>query len=155
NAIIFAVFVVSVGCAAFGLLVGGFLLGYFVMPDAPPAAHVLTWDGITIALLFCWMIGLLTDLQRSEGLALDKGMHLPVSPSGAFVINYLSSMFSLTLIAFLPGMIGLIVGQVFAGRVWMLLALPLLAAFVFALTAVTYQFQGWLASLMSNPRRRR
>src|SRR5439155_917075 len=37
----------------------------------------------------------------------------------------------------------------------MLLELPLVAAAVFALTAVTYQFQGWLASLMANPRRRR
>src|SRR5262249_25983022 len=37
----------------------------------------------------------------------------------------------------------------------MLLAFPLLAAFVLAITAITYQFQGWLASLMTNPRRRR
>lgn len=37
----------------------------------------------------------------------------------------------------------------------MLLVLPLLAAFVLMVTALTYQFQGWLASLMSNPRRRR
>ncbi|MFO0807514.1 MAG: hypothetical protein U0746_02730, partial [Gemmataceae bacterium] len=36
-----------------------------------------------------------------------------------------------------------------------LLALPLIASFFVALTAVTYQFQGWLAALMSNPRRRR
>ena len=34
-------------------------------------------------------------------------------------------------------------------------ALPLLAAFLLAVTALTYQFQGWLASLMTNPRRRR
>ncbi len=30
-----------------------------------------------------------------------------------------------------------------------------LAAFLLMITAPTYQFQGWLASLMSNPRRRR
>ena len=33
--------------------------------------------------------------------------------------------------------------------------LPLTAAFFLMVTALTYQFQGWLASLMSNPRRRR
>ena len=33
--------------------------------------------------------------------------------------------------------------------------LPALAAFLLMVTALTYQFQGWLASLMSNPRRRR
>ncbi len=31
----------------------------------------------------------------------------------------------------------------------------MLAAFLLMVTALTYQFQGWLASLMSNPRRRR
>ena len=34
-------------------------------------------------------------------------------------------------------------------------SLPSLAAFLLMVTALTYQFQGWLASLMSNPRRRR
>jgi ABC-2 type transport system permease protein len=155
NAILFFVFVVMVVLGAVGLLLTGLAVGYWVMPRVPPAVHLFVWDGVIVALLFCWTIGLLTDLQRSEGVALDRVMHLPVSPSGAFVINYLSSLFSLTLFAFLPGMVGLILGQVFAGSVAMLLALPLLAAFVLAITAVTYQFQGWLASLMANPRRRR
>jgi hypothetical protein len=155
NAVFFAVFVALALLAAVGLLVAGFLVGFFVLPEAPPVAHLLMWDGVIVVLLFFWMIGLLTDLQRTEGLAIDKVLHLPVSPSGAFLINYLSSLFSLTLIAFLPGMLGLILGQVCAGSVAVLLALPLLAAFVLALTAVTYQFQGWLASLVTNPRRRR
>lgn len=155
NTILFFAFVVAVGCAALGLLVAGLAVGYWVMPTAPPAVHLLVWDGVIAVFLFFWATGVLTDVQRSEGLALDKVMHLPVSPSGAFVINYLSSLFSLTLAAFLPGMIGLILGQVFAGSVVMLLALPVLAAFVLAVTGVTYQFQGWLAALMSNPRRKR
>ena len=155
NTAFFFVIVAGALSAAVGLLVTGFLVGLLALPDAPPAVHLLVWDGVVVALLFCWSIGLLTDLQRSEGLALDKVMHLPVSPSGAFLINYLSSFFSLTLVTFVPGMVGLIVGQVCAGSASMLLALPLLAAFVLALTAVTYQFQGWLASLMTNPRRRR
>jgi ABC-2 type transport system permease protein len=33
--------------------------------------------------------------------------------------------------------------------------LPSLAAFLLMVTALTYQFQGWLSSLMTNPRRRR
>ena len=37
----------------------------------------------------------------------------------------------------------------------MLLAVPLVASFLLMVTALTYQFQGWLAMLMSNPRRRR
>jgi ABC-2 type transport system permease protein len=155
NTVFFFVFIVLALSAAVGLIVAGFLVGYLAMPQAPPWVHLLVWDGIISVFLFFWTIGLLSDLQRSEALAIDKVIHLPVSPSGAFLINYLSSLFSVTLIMFVPGMIGLILGQVFAGSVRMLLALPLLVAFVLAVTALTYQFQGWLASLMSNPRRRR
>jgi hypothetical protein len=155
NAVFFAVFVVLVGTASIGLFVAGLLIGFLALPEANPTVRLIVWDGVIGVFLFFWLIGLLTDLQRSEGLAIDKVLHLPVSPTGAFLINYLSSLFSLTLIAFLPGMVGLILGQALAGSAAVLLALPLLVAFVLALTGLTYQFQGWLASLMSNPRRRR
>jgi hypothetical protein len=121
----------------------------------PDVARLFVWVGIIALFLFFWLIGLLATLQRSEALSLEKVLFMPVSPSGAFLVNYLSSFMSLTLILFVPGMIGLAIGEVYsAGRV-MLLAFPLLFAFVFVCTAMTYQFQGWLASLMSNPRRRR
>jgi hypothetical protein len=155
NAILFFAFVGLVTMAAVGLLVAGFFVGLLALPRASPAVRLIVWDGVIVAFLFFWSIGLMTDLQRSEGLAIDKVLHLPVAPSAAFLVNYLSSLFSLTLVALLPGMVGLIIGEVCAGSTKMLLALPLLAAFVLALTAVTYQFQGWLASLMTNPRRRR
>ena len=155
NAVFFFVFVALAACAAVGLFVAGLLAGLLALPHAPPGVRLLVWDGVVLLFLFFWLIGLATDLQRAESLAIDKVLHLPVSPTGAFLINYVSSLFSLTLIAFLPGMVGLILGEVFAGSLLMLLALPLLAAFVLAATAVTYQFQGWLASLMTNPRRRR
>jgi len=155
NAVFFFIFVVLAGFAAVGLLGAGFLVGFLALPHAPPAVRLLVWDGVIATFLFFWITGLFADLKRAEGLAIDKVLHLPVSPSGVFLLNYLSSLFSLTLLAFLPGMIGLIVGEVCAGSLLMLLALPLLAAFVLAITAITYQFQGWLASLMTNPRRRR
>ena len=82
-------------------------------------------------------------------------MHLPVSPAGGFLINYVSSFFSLTLLVFLPAMLGLALGMILGKGAALLLTLPLLAAFVLMVTALTYQFQGWLASLMINPRRRR
>jgi hypothetical protein len=80
---------------------------------------------------------------------------LPVSISGAFLINYLSSLLSVSLILFLPPMLALGLALVWAKGPAMLVVLPLLASFLFALTALTYQFQGWLASLMVNKRRRR
>lgn len=155
NAVIFGIIAVSGLIASVTLFAIGLLVGLFAFRDAPAYAHLLTWDGIVLAFLFSWMIGLLTDLQRSEALSLDRFLHLPVSLSGAFLINYLSSLVNLTTIVFVPGTIGFILGTTVSNGPLMLLGLPLLAAALTALTALTYQFQGWLASLMTNPRRRR
>jgi ABC-2 type transport system permease protein len=155
NAAIMAVFAGFCLIAAVILFIVGIFVGLLAFQTAPAYALLFTWDGIVVAFLFSWMIGMLTDLQRSEALSLDRFLHLPVSLSGAFLINYLSSLFTLSLIVFVPGAIGLVIGLTISKGLLMLLELPLLAAALFALTAVTYQFQGWLASLMNNPRRRR
>ncbi|HEX4612436.1 MAG TPA: hypothetical protein VH092_29855 [Urbifossiella sp.] len=155
NAVLFTAFAAGCLVGAVVLFAVGVVVGLFAFRDAPAYAHLFAWDGIVLALLFGWGIGLVSDLQRSEALSLDRFLHLPVSASGVFLINYLSSLFSLTLIVFVPGMVGLVLGQAVSLGPLMLLGLPLLAAALFALTAVTYQFQGWLASLMANPRRRR
>jgi len=155
NAILTGILAVAALVASIGLFVVGVVVGALAMPQLSSAVRMYVWDGATLLFLFCWAVGLLADLQRSEGLAIDKILHLPVSPSGAFLINYISSFFSVALIMFIPGMVGLALGQVYPAGPAMLLAFPLLVAFVFAVTALTYQFQGWLASMMSNPRRRR
>ena len=102
-----------------------------------------------------WLIELVSELQRSEVLSLDKFLHLPVSLSGVFLMNYVSSFYSLNVTFFLPAMIGLAVGLLFSKGPIILLLFPLVAAFFLMVTAVTYQFRGWLASLMENKRRRR
>ena len=95
-------------------------------------------------------------MQRTEPLSLSKFLHLPVSVNGAFLINYLSSLLSLSLICLRAGDARVLLWRWSFSRgpacCW---RLPLLAAFLLMVTALTYQFQGWLASLMSNPRRRR
>ena len=143
-------------CAA-GLFVGGFLLGLLLLsnPRVPPAVLMLVWDGLVVAFLFGWSVGLLTELQRSEALSLNKFLHLPVSLRGAFLINYLGSLISVSLILFVPAMVGMALGLACGRGPAMLLLLPLLAAFLLMVTALTYQFQSWLASLMTNKRRRR
>jgi ABC-2 type transport system permease protein len=112
-------------------------------------------DAVVVAFLFFWGIGLIAELQRTEPLSLSKFMHLPVSVNGAFLINYLSSLLRLSLIVFVPVLLGFSLALVWTGGVLLLPVLPALAAFLLMVTALTYQFQGWLASLMSNPRRRR
>ncbi len=154
NAVVLALAAVALGLFAAGLSVGFFLLGLLLV-DVSPAVFLYLWDGLVVALLFCWGIGLLTELQRSEALSLEKFLHMPVSLTGAFLVNYLSSLLSLTLLVFVPAMAALGLGLAFAKGPAMLLVAPLLAAFVLAVTAVTHQFRGWLAVLMVNPRRRR
>ncbi|HEV3383982.1 MAG TPA: hypothetical protein VG097_04165 [Gemmata sp.] len=155
NVVVTAIFLALALLASFVLFIAGIALSAIGLPQLPGPVRLFVWVGIISLFLFFWSIGLLATLQRSEAFSLDKFLHFPVSPSSAFLVNYLSSFLSLTLILFVPGMVGLAIGDVYSTGPVTLLAFPLLAAFVFACTALTYQFQGWLASLVSNPRRRR
>jgi ABC-2 type transport system permease protein len=159
NAVITAIFVAGMIPGAFAFFVGAFCAGALAVPLIPaehlPRVLTYIWDGIALAFLFAWMIGLMAELQRSEALSMSQFLHLPVSLSSVFIINYLSSLVSLNLLIFVPPMIGFIFGLAVGVTPLMLLVLPLLAAFLLAVTALTYQFQGWLATLMANPRRRR
>jgi len=155
NKVILAILAVFAVLFALGAFIGAFFMGLFAMPEASPDVHIYVWDGLTVGLLFAWATGVLTELQRSESLALEKFLHLPVSLWGAFVLNYLSSLLSVTLLLFLPIMVGLILGMIFGVGPSLILVLPLLAAFLLMVTALSYQFQGWLATLMVDKRRRR
>ncbi len=155
NAVALGVLLVLGAVLALGMSAGVFALGVTVLGRAEPFWLLFAWDVMVLAFLFMWMAGLLTELQRSEVLSLDKFLHLPVSLKGAFLINYLSSLLSVTLLFFAPMMAALSLSLVIARGPALLWQLPLAAAFVFMLTALTYQFQGWLASLMANKRRRR
>jgi hypothetical protein len=155
NSIIMVILAVIGLFVAVGLLIASFFVGLFALSDVSPPVLMYVWDGIVVAFLFLWAIGLLTELQRSESLSLQKFLHLPVSLSGAFLINYLSSLFSVHMIVFVPAMLGLSLGLIFSRGPAMLLLLLLVAGFLLMVTALTYQFQGWLAALMVNQRRRR
>ncbi len=137
------------------LFIASLALGILAFPHATPVHLLYAWDGLLVAFLFFWGIGLMTDLQRTESLSLAKFMHLPVSIRGAFLINYASSLLRLSLIVFVPAMLGLGLAMVYVKGPRLLVIFPLLLAFLLLVTALTYQFQGWLASLMSNPRHRR
>jgi hypothetical protein len=155
NTVLLALLAAGLVMVAIGLFIAFFFIGLLALRSVPPVILLYVWDGLVVAFLFSWAIGLLTDLQRSEVLSLDRFLHLPVSLTGAFIINYLSSLLSITLFLFLPAMLALCLALALARGPAMLLLLPLLAAFMLMITAVTYQFQGWLASLMVNQRRRR
>ncbi len=147
----------SLGAVALGGLcfVGALLGAAFGLGEASPKIIMAIWFGITVGFLFFWMIGLLTELQRSETIDLQRLMHLPVALGQMFVVNYLVSHFAFSIIVAVPVMLGLGIGLAFARGPEMVLLVPLALSMVFMITAWTYCLRGWLATLMSNPRRRR
>ncbi len=153
---VIAVIVVIAAIILGVLSFAGALLGAaFGLGTASPLVVMGIWSGVTVFFLFFWMIGLLTELQRSETIDLQKLMHLPVALGQMFVINYLVSHFTLSIIFVVPVMLGLSIGLAIARGPEMILLVPLALSMVFMVTAWTYCLRGWLATMMSNPRRRR
>jgi ABC-2 type transport system permease protein len=155
NKILYILFAVMIVTSAIGLVVGGFIVGLYAMPNLSFGSRLLIWDVFLFGFVITRLGGLMMDIQRSDPLSLDRFLHLPVSPRGVFLINYVSSLFDLTLQMFLVTAVAMFVGQAISQSPLALLGLPLIVAFLFATSALQYQFQGWLAVLMSNQRRRR
>lgn len=134
---------------------GGVAGGMFGLARQSPLMIMVVYLVITLCFLFFWMIGLITELQRSEAIDLQKLMHLPVALGQMFAINYLASHFAFSLIVTVPLFTGLGLGLAVRRGPEMLLLVPLAWSMVLMVTAWTYCLRGWLATLMSNPRRRR
>ncbi len=137
-------------------LVGGFLAGAFASVGETPQLMLVVWDALIGAFLLFWLIGVLSQIQRSEAIDIGKILHLPVSLKGIFLVNYLASHLTLSIIVFVPWMVGLSAGLLWSRGGVMLLLLPLAAGLLFSVTAWTYWLRGWLvAMLVRNPRRYR
>ncbi len=154
-------FVISIIGLVFGVAViigasvGGVLAGTMLLPQASPMVMMLVWDGIVLTFLFAWVIGVLAEIQRSESIDLARLLHLPVSLQGIFVMNYIASLVTLSIIVFVPLVLGLCAGLVWASGLLMLLLAPLALSFIFMVSAWTYCLRGWLVAMMVNPRKRR
>jgi hypothetical protein len=155
NAVLLLIVAIAAVLTAVPIFIGSFLLALRLIPKASPVHLLYAWDALVFGFLFFWSIGLVSELQRTEPLSLSKFLHLPVSVNGAFLLNYLSSLLRLSLIVFVPALVGFGLALVVAKGLSLLPVLPSVAAFVLMVTALTYQFQGWLAAMMNNPRSRR
>jgi ABC-2 type transport system permease protein len=155
GAVIAAVVLFAAFVLATASFVGALLGGMFGLSTAKPLVVMLVWLGLTVAFLFLWMIGLLNEIQRSESIDLQRLMHLPVGLGQMFVVNYIASHLTLSTIIAVPAMLGLAVGLSISHGPAMLLLAPLALSTVLMMSAWTYFLRGWLATLMSNPRKRR
>ena len=122
GAIVSAIFTVMMGAGGVLTLLVGFLVGFLALRTGAPRAVMVVWDGAIVGFVFFWMIGLMSELQRSDAISLDRFLHLPVSPTSAFLINYLGSSLSLSLVLMLPAMTGLSAGLVLSRGPGMLVA---------------------------------
>jgi hypothetical protein len=151
-AVVVAFAMTGLGVVGFGV---GAIGGAYGLGHVEPMVIMLIWLGLTAAFLFFWLIGLINELQRSETIDLQRLMHLPVQLGQIFVVNYVASHLALSIVVIVPTMIGLGIGLALSRGPVMLLLIPLGLSMVFMVTAWTYYLRGWLATLMSNPRRRR
>src|SRR6185503_1916375 len=133
----------------------GFVAGYYGLDDVEPEIVMVVWLGLTVGFLFFWLIGLISELQRSETIDLARLMHLPVLLGQIFVVNYVASLLSISVLLYVPASVGLSIGLALSRGPLLLLMIPLALSMVFMISAWTYLLRGWLATLMSNPRRRR
>ena len=134
---------------------GGLFVAVFGLADVSANVVMTVFLALTAFFLMFWTIGLLVELQRSETIDLHRLMHLPVVLRQIFLINYLASHFALSIVVTVPAMVGLSIGLAIGRGPMMLLILPLALSMIFMVTAWTYCFRGWLAAMMTNPRRRR
>ena len=146
--------VIGIGSAVVSAAMA-FVLGIAFLPEAEPFELMLVWDGVIAGFLLLWITGLLIQLQLGgESLSLGKLLHMPVSPSSAFFVNFLGSQLRVSLIIFLGLMFGLAAASVAVLGVAHLVLFPLVLAFCALVTCVTHQFQSWLGRLFQNKRRR-
>jgi len=132
----------------------GLLAGAFVPRLIGLDNNYLLWDLAALVALLSWTVHVLNEAQRGDPISLDRILHLPVSPGQAFVVNYLSSLGSTVFLMAAGGFLGLVIGSLFSvGPKAILFFFPMFA-FLFAMTAITYWLQGWIAGLMANPRKR-
>ncbi|MHC4322754.1 MAG: ABC-2 transporter permease [Planctomycetota bacterium] len=139
----------------FGGGIVGLLAGAFALSKASPTVMLVVWDLIIVVFLFLWLAGIVSEIQRSEMIDISRLLHLPISLRNVFVINYIASHVTASIILFLPGMLGLSAGLILGGRGFMVLMFPLVLGVIFMVTAWTYCLRGWLVTLMMNKRRRR
>ena len=149
--------IVTVALFVLGMVSGiaGVLVGFFVLAEASPLKLLVAWDVFAGVFLFAWMIGLVSEIQRSETIDIRRMLHLPISLRDIFFVNYLASHLTLSVILFLPLMLGLCLGLSLGRGGYMIGLVPLVFGFVFMISAWTYCLRGWLVTLMVNKRRRR
>jgi hypothetical protein len=154
--ILLAIFYAIFGLGAIFAIFLAALAGYFLYAKgAEPSIYTIVWNAVVGAFVVAWFVNISTDIQRNEAISLDRLLHLPISPSQAFTMNYFSSWINFPMLYFASTCIGLFIGGSFAVGPKLLLGIVPLIVYLTMVTALTSQLQIMIASWMANPRLRR
>jgi uncharacterized membrane protein len=74
NAVVQVIGLVVGILVAVGAGVGGLLGGALGLAHASPMVVMVVWDAVACVFLFLWMVGVLTEIQRSESIDLWRRM---------------------------------------------------------------------------------
>ena len=145
---------ISMG-TVFAVILGA-IAGYALYRNADSVVYAsYVWNGLVVIFLVFWIVEISTELTRSDGVSMDRIMHLPISPSHVFSLNYILSLGNLPFIYFTCISIGLILGGSMAhGPSVLLIAIPVLA-YLMMITALTSHLRSILSAWVANPKRRR
>lgn len=151
-AVLFFLFLLLSSGAAFLL----YYLAQRIGTGGKPAALLLLLDGAASLYLFFFLWSFLIELQRGEGIGLDKLLSLPIRPLWVYLFNFI--LFAATPLFFfsLPPLLALALGLVKSYGIAALLWLAGFSLLFFvALNAWAYYLCSVLALWMINKRRRR
>lgn len=127
-----------------------------ISADTGTGALLFLLDGTASLFLFFFLWSVLIELQRNDGIAMDKFLALPIRPVWIFLFNFL--MFICTPLFFfsLPPLVALAAGLIPRCGIFSLFPIVLFALlFITALNAWAYWLCSVLALWMINKRRRR
>ncbi len=155
NSVLTAVVIAVLALSCLSSFVTALVAGSLLLPMANSDVILVIWNIAAGAFLFFMLTGLVADMQRSDVQSLQQFLHLPVSPWGAFLISYVGSWLTISTFFFMPTLLALATASIWSRGAAMVLLPILLLGFFLLLTAAIHQLRGWLASLMTNPRRRR
>ena len=128
------------------------LLAPWLLDYIPERKLIAIWNGLVIFFLFSAGMNFFGQLQLNEIISIEKLLHLPVSLTGAFLINYLSSFLNMLMLIFAPAMTGFTIGIILAKGSKFFIFLPALLVVFFLTTSLLHQLRAIFARITTNKR---
>ncbi|MFK7765896.1 MAG: hypothetical protein AB8B55_01550 [Mariniblastus sp.] len=152
NATIYAVAFFFLIVFAVTSFVGTLIGGAFYLADQDPSNIIFIWNAVTLVFVGASLFEFVNRIQQNDVIEVERLLHLPMTFSGAFLLNYVSTWFTLNILSFAPCMLGLAIAMPLAKGPATIVAIPLTLTFLFMVTSMFYLARGWFAELVKNKR---